>query len=512
MARITTTFHRTRACGSMTQHSVCLLRAGAHPTTMAPHLDLQTLVQLHLTDVDRELDDEPLRIVEGALPDGLEGTLYRNGPGRFTRGPVRFDHPFDGDGHVVAVRFADGRCSARSRFVQTRELDEEQAAGRLLYRGFGTQRPGGLLANAFRMRFRNAANTNVVFHAGQLRALWEGGAPHLLDPHSLATRGEDHLGGLLAPRGAMRALGVAGTFSAHPRHDAVTGELWNFGLRWGVGQSLVVYVIDAGGHARVVAEHSLRELSFIHDMALTSRYVVIAAPAVRFDVLQMLFGMTPPVRALHAREQEGLALWLIPRSGGAPIIIPGPPGFAFHLAGAYDLPDGRVVCDLALMPGLPDLADVARTMGPEADGGALGALTRMTVDPIARRAQTEVVSSVAIEMPATAVASPHPYSDVWAVAVPPGRLQPYHSSLVRVTPDRQQHVLRDFFPALPSEPILVPRPGARHDADAWLLTFLHHPGAAAELLVLDAATLETQARARFPIAIPPGLHGSWVGA
>ncbi|CAN5480613.1 carotenoid oxygenase family protein [soil metagenome] len=493
----------------MTQPTVRCVRAGAHPIVMAPPLDLRALVNLQLADVERELDDEPLGVVEGELPTGLAGTLYRNGPGRFGRGAVPFDHPFDGDGHVVAVRIADGQCSARSRFVNTREIAAEQAAGRVLYRGFGTQRPGGILANAFRMQFRNAANTNIVFHAGQLRALWEGGTPHLLDRHSLATLGEDDLAGLLAPRGALRALGAAQTFSAHPRHDAVTGELWNFGLRWGIGQSLVIYALDVAGRARVVAEHSLRELSFIHDMALTSRFVVIAAPAVHFDVVQMLFGMTSPVRGLHSRD-GGLALWLIPRTGGAPTVVPGPPGFAFHLAGAYDLPDGRVVCDLALMPGLPDLADFARTMGPDADGRALGVLTRMVFDPIARSARTEVVSPIAVEMPATAVSSPHPYTDVWAVAAPPGRLQPYHSALVRITPEGQRHVLRDFFPALPSEPILVPRPGARDDADAWLLTFLHHPGAAAELLVLDAATLETQARARFPIAIPPGLHGSWV--
>ena len=496
----------------MSQVSMCWPHAGAHPIVMAPPLDLRALVALQLVDVERELDDELLHVVEGELPQGLDGTLYRNGPGRFARGGVPFGHPFDGDGHVVAVRFADGRASVRSRFVATRELAAEQSAGRMLYRGFGTQRPGGLLANAFRMRFRNAANTNIVFHAGQLRALWEGGSPHLLDARSLATLGEDDLSGLLASRGALRALGVSQTFSAHPRHDAITGELWNFGLRWGLGQSLVIYALDPAGHARVVAEHPLRELSFIHDMALTSRFVVIAAPAVRFDVVKMLLGMASPLRGLHSRDGEPLAVWLIPRDGGAPICIPGPPGFAFHIAGAFDLPDGGVICDLALMPGLPDIEDVARTMGPGADGSALGVLTRLRIDPVARRVRTELLSELAVEMPATAVSSPHAYTDVWSVAAPPGRRQPYHSALARITPGSHGHVLRDLFPALPSEPVLVPRPGARDDADAWLLTLLHHPGAATELLVLDAATLETQARARFPIAIPPGLHGSWVGS
>ena len=60
-------------------------------------------------------------------------------------------------------------------------------SGRMLYRGFGTNLPGGFFANALRMRFKNAANTSVVWHGGKLLALWEGGLPHRLDPTTLDT-------------------------------------------------------------------------------------------------------------------------------------------------------------------------------------------------------------------------------------------------------------------------------------------------------------------------------------
>jgi all-trans-8'-apo-beta-carotenal 15,15'-oxygenase len=97
------------------------------------------------------------------------------------------------------VRFAfDGaRVRYRTRFVATREREEEARARRPVYRSFGTNLPGGLRKNLFRTTFKNAANTSVVWHGGKLLALWEGGLPHRLDPETLATFGRDDYGGRL---------------------------------------------------------------------------------------------------------------------------------------------------------------------------------------------------------------------------------------------------------------------------------------------------------------------------
>jgi all-trans-8'-apo-beta-carotenal 15,15'-oxygenase len=38
--------------------------------------------------------------VEGRIPEGLNGSLYRNGPGLFERGKSRKPHLLDGDGLV----------------------------------------------------------------------------------------------------------------------------------------------------------------------------------------------------------------------------------------------------------------------------------------------------------------------------------------------------------------------------------------------------------------------------
>ena len=61
-------------------------------------------------------------------------------------------------------------------------------------RGFGKQRPHGMLGNAFRQP-ANVSNTSVVMQADRLLSLWEGGPPFALDPVTLDTRGIETFGG-----------------------------------------------------------------------------------------------------------------------------------------------------------------------------------------------------------------------------------------------------------------------------------------------------------------------------
>lgn len=88
--------------------------------------------------------------VEGTLPADLEGTFFRNGPGRTGVGGERFGHWFDGDGMVCAFTFKQGRIHFRNRYVRTPKYIRETGLGRVACRGFGTQRRGGILANALR--------------------------------------------------------------------------------------------------------------------------------------------------------------------------------------------------------------------------------------------------------------------------------------------------------------------------------------------------------------------------
>jgi all-trans-8'-apo-beta-carotenal 15,15'-oxygenase len=472
-------------------------------TAASPPLDVRRLVALHLHRTAEEVDAE-LVPLEGHIPEGLDGVWWRNGPGRFERGGVGYGHPFDGDGLIVRFDVGPTGCNVRTRFVRTPEFLAEQRADKILYRGFGTERPGGFAANVMRLHFKNAANTSVMWHAGRLHALWEGGAPTRLDPTTLETLGRDDLGG------ALHGGGLAPpTFSAHPCRDDKTGTLYNFGLRWGLRQRLVIYAIDAHGAARVERTVALDRLTFIHDFMLTPHWFVFLLPAVRFDVMRMALGLTTPVGSLRGTPGAAMVALLVPRDGGEPIEIETLPGFVFHQAGAFENAAGHVVCDVMRLDGIPELDHLDVLFEPSSTGGC-AVPVRLVLDPRAREmVDAHQLADAATELPITAVSNGLPYRSFWSTATSPGRHQPYHSALVRIEPDRGVVARRDMFPALPSEPCFVRRPGARHVEDGWLLTVIHRPGAAAELWILDAETLSIEARLGLPIPLPPGLHGCW---
>jgi hypothetical protein len=72
--------------------------------------------------------------------------------------------------------------------VETEFFKKEEEQNTILFRNvFGTEREGGMLANAFDINIKNTANTNVMQFEGRLFAFCETGQPYELDPKTLET-------------------------------------------------------------------------------------------------------------------------------------------------------------------------------------------------------------------------------------------------------------------------------------------------------------------------------------
>ena len=69
-----------------------------------------------------ELDYAPR--IEGRLPAGLHGSLYRNGPGLFERGGYRKRNLLDGDGLIQAFDISEKGVRYRTRFVETEKFTD----------------------------------------------------------------------------------------------------------------------------------------------------------------------------------------------------------------------------------------------------------------------------------------------------------------------------------------------------------------------------------------------------
>lgn len=221
--------------------------------------------------VTQEYANFELPLIKGNIPEALQGTLFRNGNGRFEHQGVKYDHLFDGDGMIAAFRFKNGKVNYSNRYVRTKEFEAEEKQGKMLYRSFGTNIPGGFSKNLLRMRFKNAANTSLVYHAGKLLALWEGGLPHEIDPETLATLSRYDYNGVL--KNAFSALDKLIfpelSFSAHPKIHPKTGVLYNFGTVPGLKHRLVIYKIEPNGEAAIEQVINMPGMTFAHDFILT---------------------------------------------------------------------------------------------------------------------------------------------------------------------------------------------------------------------------------------------------
>ena len=283
--------------------------------------------------------------IDGAIPAWLRGTYYINGPAQFEVGDLRYKHWLDCDGMVCSVRFADDGVSFASRFVGTRKRSEESAAGRALFRGFGTTFPGDQLRRG--VMLEPPVNVSVYPYAGKLLALGEQAVPIELDPATLETRGEYDF---------HEALNEATPFAAHAKIDQASGHLVNFGVAYGGARNtLNLYEFDDAGRQIYRNRIRLETPYTIHDFGLSDRFAVFHVGTYLLRVEKFLAGESL-YDALDYDDTRQSRLLLAPRQKRAqPIEIPIEGGYCLHFVNCFERDESLVV----------DVIDYDRPLYPE---------------------------------------------------------------------------------------------------------------------------------------------------
>ncbi len=311
--------------------------------------DVQLLHQLWSKDLAREHGFEPLEI-EGTLPANLRGTLYRNGPGQFGQFGRRYDHPFEGDGAITAIRFDGGRAQGASKLHQTTGLREERAAGTSLY---GMAAPWHRrIRNAVRGRGKNTANTSVMAWQGRLFALMEAGKPTEVNPLDLATVGETDLGGV-----------VRSFFSAHPHRVESRKASYNFGLTYGRQTLLELYELPDTGAARHLGSVPLAGPPMLHDFIATDTHLIFFVSPVRVNVPRMLVQVGRFDQLFQWKPELGTEILCIPIADpGHPVRFSVDAFYQWHFANAFDR-GSELVVDYVRYAGFRSFNEMAEAPG-----------------------------------------------------------------------------------------------------------------------------------------------------
>jgi len=450
--------------------------------------------------------------IEGEIPADLKGTLFRNGPGLLEVNGQRIHHPFDGDGMISAIAFNEGRAHFQNRFVRTEGYLKEQQAGKILYRGvFGTQKPGGWLANAFDVQLKNIANTNIIYWGDKLLALWEAAEPHRLDPKTLETLGKDYLDGVLESGSA---------FAAHPRIDPSCeqngGEpvLVNFAIKPGLSTTISIYEFDQAGKLLRSQARSVPGFAFIHDFAITPNYCIFFQNPVSFNPIPFVLGVRGAGECVKFQANKPTRIVVIPRNSQEPVqILETQSGFVFHHANAFEQ-DGKICIDSICYESFPEVEPNSDFRQVDFDAIAPGQLWRFTLDLNEQSVQRQLLEERCCEFPFVHpkhAGRPYRYLFMGAAHRESGNAPLQAILKLDVTTGEEQ-----LWSAAPqgfiSEPIFIPRPNASQEDDGWVLTLVYNAGYhRSDVVILDGRDLNQGPVARLHLKhhVPYGLHGSW---
>jgi carotenoid cleavage dioxygenase-like enzyme len=312
-----------------------------------------------------------LSLISGQIPENLKGSLYRNGPGRLERGNFHVGHWFDGDGAILAVHFAEGQARATYRYVQTAGYLEEERADKLIYGNYGMTATGAWWQR-FGKTSKNVANTSVIALPDKLLALWEGGLPHSLDLETLETFGIQNLEGL------ENRL----PYSAHPKRDPQTGEIFNIGVSYGKNATLNIYRSDRTGKLLKKGQTNLQGLSMVHDFVLAGDFLIFCVPPLRMNVFPVLLNLQSYSESLQWQPQEGTEILVFNRHSLELVsrnVVE--PWFQWHFGNGHSDREGNVVFDLIRYPNFATNQFLKEIAFGKTKTHAKGTLWQMRLNP-----------------------------------------------------------------------------------------------------------------------------------
>lgn len=447
----------------------------------------------------------PLRAIAGKIPPGLRGSLYRNGPAQLTRGNTRVGHWFDGDGAVLAVHFTGKETTATYRYVLTSGYQSEEKANKFLFGGYGMMAPGPIWER-FRKGVKNVANTSVLALPDKLLALWEGGHPHALDLKTLETFGLDDLG----------TLENNWPFSAHPKRDPKTGEIYNFGLTPGKISQLHIYRSSRTGKILQHTTFPIEGIPMVHDFVMAGRYLIFLIPPVRMQLLPALFQLKSFSDALAWRKELGTQILVIDRAT-LEIVSRGEaePWYQWHFGNGYEDPSGDVMLDLVRYEDFQTNQYLKEVATGHTETAAKGTLWQLRLAPTTGKLiHAEKVVDLQCEFPTidsrkVGQEARFTYISIHRKGVDArrelfGEIARYdHHTGILTETDLGEH-------RYPSEPIYVPdadRPG-----QGWAICVVYDANEhQSEVWIFDAERLDAPPTCRLalPSVVPFGFHGTW---
>jgi carotenoid cleavage dioxygenase len=457
------------------------------------------------------------------IPDDIEGVFLRNGTNlQFEQTLGRY-HMFNGAGMLHQIDIKGGKASYSNTYVKTPRYNIEDTQGADQYLHFGDIAGGGkaafarMMITALKQRFgvipkldvlESGNNTTAIqFHQGKLYCLQETGYPFALETG--LQDGTLHLSG----NGEFDTFGgkLDAPFTAHPKIDPATGDWYTFSTEFRSG-NIYHSVLSQGN----LTKHSVIDthkpaLAFVHDYFLTDNYLVFPDLSLRFSPKDM-FG--PEQSPMVFDDNYKMRWGIIQRDhkAGDPIrwFTTDQPGHLWHVVNGWEekREDGGtdIVLFAPVFRGYPSNIPIHNPEEPHTTFNKW----RLNIES-GKVTEDRVLLDHFYERPSFNTAylgQPSRY----AYLLDEEREGMMAKGVLKYDViDEKEIGYFDYGEFYGGEALFVPRKNSTAEDDGYLFELLMADDKA-ELLILDAATLEEVTRLPIPQRVPFGVHSCWLNA
>uniref|UniRef100_A0A6Q2WY49 Beta-carotene oxygenase 1, like n=1 Tax=Esox lucius TaxID=8010 RepID=A0A6Q2WY49_ESOLU len=246
---------------------------------------------------------EPVKAeITGCIPEWLQGTLLRNGPGLFKVGDTEYNHWFDGMALIHSFTFKDGDVYYRSKFLRSDTFQKNTKANKIVVSEFGTMIYPDPCKNMFSKAFSYLLAAipdftdnnliNIIRYGEDYYASSEINYINQIDPVTLEVIGKMNYRKHIA-------LNLA---TAHPHYDE-EGNTYNMGIalmRFGMPK-YVIFKVPVDASDKEGKKPALEEVeqvcnipfrstlfpSYFHSFGMSENYIIFVEQPFKLDILRL---------------------------------------------------------------------------------------------------------------------------------------------------------------------------------------------------------------------------------
>lgn len=445
--------------------------------------------------------------VNGLIPDWVEGTLIRNGPGTFKVGEQQYRHWFDGLAMLHKFSIQNGKVSYANKYLNTKAYQEAKATNQISYSEFATDPCRSLfhrVSAVFSPKITDSAKVNIGKIAQRYMALAETPIQVEFDPRTLESVGvfnyEDHLVGQMT--------------TVHPHYDLENDTVHNLVTRYHRISHYNIYQIKGNNSPSKLASLPVNSPAYMHSFGMSKNYFILTEFPLVVNPISLLLWLKPYIENFKWKPERGTPFWVINRHSGEVVgRYECDPFFAFHHINAFEQGDELIV-DLAAYEdaGIIQSYYLERLQSNQ-NTLPKGNLKRFRIPLKGKKVFSETISESCMELPNFDYARMNTEPDyrfVYSVSVNEDNKLSFYNQILKVDINQRKDSFWYEPGCYPGEPIFVGKPDRTEEDDGVVMSVvLDENEGTSFLLILDAQSFGELARVNIPQPILFGYHGAY---